>query len=822
MEDGLFDRFYDGVKSFFSYNHRELRRLDGIVEEVNGYADEMSALSDEDLAGKTGEFRDRYAAGESLDDIMPEAYAAVREASSRVTGMRHYNVQIRGGVIIHEGRIAEMQTGEGKTLVATLPAYLHAIEGKGVHVITANDYLAERDAKDMAPIYEFMGMSVGCIQHDESPEDRKAAYRSDITYGTNNEFGFDHLKDTMVRRPEDRVMRGMHYAIIDEVDSILIDEGRTPLIISGRTGTTAREYLIMDRIVRDFEPGRDYEVHEKDHLAFFTERGDEKLAKALGVDSPTDERTMHLYHSARQCIAAHSLFTKDKNYVVSDGELLIVDEFTGRLMHGRRYEAGLHEALEAKEANNDLLATGKTDMKVREPSQTYASITFPNFFRMYDRVSGMTGTAKTEEGEFISLYGMDVSQMPTNEPMQRDIQQDLVYRTAEEKYDAIVEDIVAQHEAGRPVLVGTRSIDVSEHLSDMLIARGIDHRVLHAKHHKQEADIIAQAGQKGAVTVATNMAGRGTDIKLGEGVADIGGLHVIGSERHDSRRIDDQLLGREGRQGDPGSCRFYLSAEDELLRFYGPDNMEKFFSGVHKDEPLSGKLIDKIVRKAQVKVEGMHFEMRKNLLKYDEVMNTQREIFYDDRNVILERPDLKQDVYNVIERTAEEVVESFAAEGPKPHQWENEFLEKQFAYNCQALFGIDVTDLNVDTVKNADELTENLTTEAMRRYHKREAEIGTEVIGQVERQVLLHSADMSWKDHLLGMDEMKRGVHLRAYAQQDPFIEYQTEAFHMYQGMQSGIRWQATRSLFHFQITKKEEDTDTSGEGVPDGAEAAA
>jgi len=805
MEDAsILDKVYDGAKRIFSYNARELHRLDGIVEQVNSYEEDMSALLDDKLAGKTDEFRERYADGESLDDLLPEAYAAVREASRRVTGMRPYDVQVLGGVVLHEGRIAEMATGEGKTLVATMPAYLHAIEGKGVHVVTANDYLAGRDAEEMGSVYEFMGLSVGVIQHEMKCPERRENYKADITYGTANEIGFDYLKtNNMVKKAEDKLLRGTSYAIIDEVDSILIDEARTPLIISGKTGVTPKEFQFIDYMVRGLKEGEDFEVEEKEKRSFFTDEGYSKLTGALGVQNLTDTGTVHLYQAARQVLQAQTLFTKDKDYVVQDGDVRIVDEFTGRVIQGRRYDGGLHEALEAKEANNQILEMGFTEVEVKEPTRVLASVTFPNFFRAYDRIAGMTGTAKTEEGELLDIYGMDVLQIPTNRPLQRTAGQDRLYRTVEEKYDAVVDDIVATHESDRPVLVGTRSIDVSEHLSDMLDERGIEHQVLHAKYHEKEAEIVAKAGLAGVVTIATNMAGRGTDIKLGEGLADLGGLHVIGTERHESRRIDDQLLGRAGRQGDPGSSQFYVSAEDELIRFYGPENIDRLFKGVHRGEPVSGKFVDKVVRNAQRTVEGMHYDMRKELLELDETMNSQRKVLYADRNEILTREDMKDTVYGFIDQVTDQVVDAYTAEGDRREQWEDERLQGQFASDLQTLYGLKPDDLSMQGVEDREGLRSMLKERVFDMYHQQEGTYGEPAIRQIERQILLFSTDKAWREHLQAMDELKMGIHLRSFAQKDPKVEYKIEAFDLYREMQGSVRREAVGGFFQFKLDPK-------------------
>jgi len=835
-------------KIFGSYSEREVRRLEPIAEKVLSYEDYMSKLTDAELRAKTDEFKNRLKNGETLDDILPEAFAVVREAAWRTLKMKHFKVQIIGGIVLHQGRIAEMKTGEGKTLVATLPAYLNALEGKGVHIVTVNDYLAKRDRDWMGKIYEFLGLSVGVILHDMGPAERKKAYAADITYGTNNEFGFDYLRDNMVIYKEDMVQRELNYAIIDEVDSILIDEARTPLIISGMSEKSTDMYKLADRFVRTLKRDEDYVVDEKAKAVSLTEKGVAKAEKFFGIKNLADIENMEISHHIQQALKAHAIMKRDRDYVVKDGQVIIVDEFTGRLMFGRRYSEGLHQAIEAKEG-----------VKVERESKTLATITLQNYFRMYKKLAGMTGTAQTEEQEFRTIYGLDVVVIPTHKPMIRIDHPDVIYKTEEAKFRAVVEDIVERHKKGQPVLVGTVSIEKSEKLSAMLKKRGIPHQVLNAKYHEKEAEIIAQAGRKGAVTIATNMAGRGTDILLGgnpefiakrkmleegyskeiineaagygpvsseevrkareryfelleearketekehEEVVKLGGLYVIGTERHEARRIDNQLRGRAGRQGDPGESRFYISLEDDLLRLFGSEKIKNIMDtlGIDDDQPIEHRILTKQIEHAQKKVEGINFSIRMHLLQYDDVMNKQREIIYAQRRKVLEGENLKNSILEMVRSIIERYVEIYTAGSKYPEEWDikglldhlyDMFLEKDSV----------VIDVDLDRL-DKEVLTDIIYEEAVRQYERKEAEIGPEQMREIERIVLLRVVDTKWMDHIDEMDQLRQGIGLRAYGQVDPLIEYKKIAFDMFEDLIHSIQEDTVKFLYRIQIDR--------------------
>nr|WP_289049729.1 preprotein translocase subunit SecA [uncultured Acidaminococcus sp.] len=770
-------------------NKKELKVCQGYVDKINALEPEISGLSDARLRAKTDEFKLRLGKGETLDDILPEAFAVVREASRRVLGLRHFDVQLIGGCILHRGKIAEMRTGEGKTLVATLPAYLNALEGKGVHVVTVNDYLARRDSEDMGRVYKFLGLSVGLIVHDMDFPARKAAYAADITYGTNNEFGFDYLRDNMVVSLDEMVQRPLHYAIVDEVDSILIDEARTPLIISGPGEKSTDLYNIMADVVKNFKEKEDYTVDEKLKTVAPTEAGIAKAEKLLGVKNMYDPQNgTDLSHQLMEALKAKALMIRDRDYVVKDGEVIIVDEFTGRLMYGRRYSEGLHQAIEAKE-----------HVKVERESQTLATITFQNYFRMYDKLAGMTGTAKTEEQEFQKIYGLDVIVVPTNKPNIRIDYPDVIYKTKRAKYRAVVKAIEKLHAVGRPVLVGTTSIAQSEELSAMLKKKGIPHNVLNAKYHEKEAEIVADAGQMGAVTIATNMAGRGTDITLGEGVAELGGLHIIGTERHESRRIDNQLRGRCARQGDPGSTRFYLSLEDDLMRLFGSDNISGIMDklGMDEDEPIEHKLVTRSIENAQKKVESRNFDIRKHVLEYDDVMNEQREVIYDQRRKILEKADLKETVLSMADHIVDRSMDMYAPKEAYSEDWDIPALIK-YAEEFYAPVGR----LKADELANMsrEELEEYLHKVAHDYYNEREAAITAPIMRELENLVMLKVVDTHWMEHLDAMDALREGIGLRAYGQRDPLVEYKFEAYDMFEAMKEAIVDDVVRYMYRVNV----------------------
>ena len=770
-------------------NKKELKVCQGYVDKINALEPEISGLSDARLRAKTDEFRLRLTKGETLDDLLPEAFAVVREAAKRVMGLRHFDVQLMGGCILHRGKIAEMRTGEGKTLVATLPAYLNALEGKGVHVVTVNDYLARRDSEDMGRVYRFLGLSVGLITHEMDYPARKAAYAADITYGTNNEFGFDYLRDNMVISLDQMVQRPLHYAIVDEVDSILIDEARTPLIISGPGAQSTSLYQVMADVAAKLKEGEDYTVDEKQKTVAPTEAGIAKTEKLLGVSNMYDgENGVDYSHQLMAALKAKALMHRDRDYVVKDGEVIIVDEFTGRLMFGRRYSEGLHQAIEAKE-----------HVKVERESQTLATITFQNYFRMYDKLSGMTGTAKTEEQEVQKIDGLDVVVVPTNKPNIRIDYPDVIYKTRRAKYRAVANAIEELHKKGRPVLVGTTSIQQSEDLSELLKKRGIEHNVLNAKFHEKEAEIVADAGQMGAVTIATNMAGRGTDIVLGDGVAELGGLHIIGTERHESRRIDNQLRGRCARQGDPGSTRFYLSLEDDLMRLFGSDNISGIMDklGMEEDEPIEHKIVTRSIESAQKKVEARNFEIRKQVLEYDDVMNQQREVIYDQRRQILEKADLKETVLDMASHIVDRSMDMYAPKDAYSEDWDVKSLIS-YAEEFYAPAGF----LNEDKLQemSRDELETFLHKAAVDYYNAREENNTAPIMRELENLVMLKVVDSHWMEHLDAMDALREGIGLRAYGQRDPLVEYKFEAYEMFEAMKEAIVDDVVRYMYRVNV----------------------
>ncbi|MCP4629345.1 MAG: preprotein translocase subunit SecA [bacterium] len=781
------------TKVFGSKNERDLKQLQPLVDRINELEPEVQALNDEQLKGQTAAFRQRLDQGETLDSLLPEAFATVREASMRTLKMRHFDAQLIGGIVLHQGKIAEMKTGEGKTLAATLPAYLNALSGKGVHVITVNDYLARRDTEWMGNIYGFLGLSVGTILHGLDDGERLAGYGSDITYGTNNEFGFDYLRDNMKFEREALVQGELNFAIVDEVDSILIDEARTPLIISGPAEKSTDLYYQINSLIPRLNKDTHYTIDEKARSAILTEDGVAKAEKLLQVDNLFDPKYIELLHHINQALKAHTLFKLDVDYIVKNGEVIIVDEFTGRLMPGRRYSEGLHQALEAKEG-----------VKIENENQTLATVTFQNYFRMYNKLAGMTGTADTEATEFKKIYDLDVAVIPTNMPMIRTDFPDAIYKTRREKFNAALDEIVELHKAGQPVLVGTISIDVSESLSKKLKKRGVKHEVLNAKNHEGEAEIIAQAGQMGAVTISTNMAGRGTDIVLGEGVTDLGGLHILGTERHESRRIDNQLRGRSGRQGDPGSSRFYLALEDDLLRIFGGERitgiMEKL--GMEEGEPIEHNMISRAIENAQSKVEGHNFDIRKQLIEYDDVMNQQREVIYRQRRQALSGKDLKEEIQQMIRDKAEEIADTFAGDNPHSEEWDLKEIRgaiyKQFNFR---LNGFDEETLDG---LNRDGLAEMIFEEAGKVYRDREVAIGSDEFRQLERLVMLQSVDNLWKDHLLSMDHLKEGIGLRGYAQQNPLVVYKKEGYELFQDMIERVKEETVGILYRIQIAEPE------------------
>ena len=800
------------TKIFGTHSEREVKRIIPIVDKIEALAPEFEKLTDEQLQAKTPEFKERLANGETLDDILPEAYATVREAATRVLDMRHYRVQLIGGVILHQGRITEMRTGEGKTLVSTLPAYLNALEGKGVHIVTVNDYLAKRDAEWMGKVHEFLGLTVGVILNNMDNDERREAYNCDITYATNNELGFDYLRDNMVVYKEQLVQRSLHYAIIDEVDSVLIDEARTPLIISGQSGKSTKLYEMCDIFVRQLTKGTakelskmdilmneeqqetgDYVVYEKDKNANLTEEGVRKAERFFQVENLADPDNLELQHNINLALRAHSLMHRDKDYVVKDDEVLIVDEFTGRIMPGRRFSDGLHQAIEAKE-----------HVKVKRESKTLATITFQNFFNKYEKKSGMTGTALTEEKEFREIYEMDVVEVPTNKPIARIDYNDAVYKTKEDKFNAVVADIVEAHKKGQPVLVGTITIDTSEYLSAKLQKAGIPHKVLNAKFHELEAEIIADAGQKGAVTIATNMAGRGTDIKLGDGVTELGGLKIIGTERHESRRIDNQLRGRAGRQGDPGESRFYISLEDDLMRLFGSERIMGLFDAMPDGEQVEHKMLSSAIENAQKKIEGNNFGIRKNLLEFDRVNNEQREVIYKERRRVLDGESMRDTIYKMITDEVENCVNSVIPEDGSAEDWDVQELNNVLL----PIIPLKRIQLDDEMLKHGtrEDLAQKLKEEAVKVYEAKEAEFpDPDQIREVERIILLRVIDNKWMDHIDDMDQLREGIGLQAYGQRDPVVEYKFAGFDMFNAMIDSITEETVKALTHIKIEQKVE-----------------
>ena len=800
-------------KLFGTHSERELKLIMPTIDKIEALRPTMQALSDEELRVKTKEYKQRLAEGETLDDILPEAFATVREAAKRVLGMEHYRVQLIGGLILHQGRIAEMKTGEGKTLVSTLPAYLNALDGKGVHVVTVNDYLASRDAGWMGKVHEFLGLTVGVVLNASTKEERRAAYNCDITYVTNNELGFDYLRDNMVIYKEQLVQRELHYAIIDEIDSILIDEARTPLIISGQSGKSTKLYELCDYVAHTLKRGEaskefskmdaimgeeieetgDFIVNEKDKIVHLTSDGIKKVEQFFKIENLADPENLEIQHNMELALRANNLMFRDQDYVVKDDQIFIVDEFTGRIMPGRRYSDGLHQAIEAKE-----------HVKVKRESKTLANITFQNFFNKYDKKSGMTGTAQTEEKEFRAIYGMDVVEIPTNKPVIRKDLQDAVYKTKKEKFHAVCEEIEKAHATGQPVLVGTITIETSEELSRMLQKRGIKHEVLNAKFHEREAEIVALAGQHGAVTIATNMAGRGTDIKLDDEAKAAGGLKIIGTERHESRRIDNQLRGRSGRQGDPGESRFYISLEDDLMRLFGSERLMSAFNalGVPENEQIEHKMLTSAIEKAQMKIENNNFGIRKNLLEYDQVMNEQREIIYAERRRVLDGESMRDSIYKMIADVVENAVDTFIGDDQEPEEWDLSGL------NETLLPIIPFEPISAERLecKNKAELKHALKQEGTRLYEAKEAEFpNPEMIRELERVFLLKVIDRKWMNHIDDMEQLRQGIGLQAYGQRDPLVEYKMSGYEMFEAMTAGIQEDTVRLLMHVKIEEKAE-----------------
>ena len=777
-------------KVFGSYSEREVKKLQKIADKIEALDEEMQKLSDEELRVKTDEFKERLQKGESLDDLLPEAFAVCREAAWRTLGMKHYRVQLIGGMVLHQGRIAEMKTGEGKTLVATLPLYLNALTGEGVHLVTVNDYLATRDVEWMGKLYNFLGLTTGCIVHGLTSEQRREAYSADITYGTNNEFGFDYLRDNMVIYKEERVQRRLNFAVVDEVDSILIDEARTPLIISGAGEKSTKFYNVADNFVKQLLAEKDYTIDEKANSVMLTEAGVEKAERAFGIDNYADAEHLELQHYITQALKANYGMKIDKDYMVKDGQVIIVDEFTGRLMEGRRYSDGLHQAIEAKEG-----------VKIERESKTLATITFQNYFRMYKKLSGMTGTALTEENEFREIYALDVIVVPTNKPVARLDKSDLIYKNTKGKYNAIIEDIIESNKKGQPVLVGTVSIEKSEYLSSLLKKRGVKHQVLNAKYHEQEAEIISHAGELGSVTIATNMAGRGTDIKLGEGVKEVGGLKIIGTERHESRRIDNQLRGRSGRQGDSGESAFYISLEDDLMRIFGSEKIQGLMDrlGLEEDEAIDHKMVSKAIENAQKKVEGNNFDIRKNLIGYDDVMNMQREVIYKQRSEVLEGKNLREQINQMVNELVSDAVKAHLDGVNENIEEEINKLIKYLEDICLPHGIVKVEDL---AELSNDEMINKLLDVLMKIYNEKEQEFGEEQFREVERVILLRVVDQKWMDHIDNMDHLKQGIGLRAYKQLDPIQAYQMEGSAMFEEMINGIKIDTVKFLFHIQIQR--------------------
>ena len=799
-------------KVFGTRSQREVKRIMPLVEKIESLRPDMQKLSDEELRGKTREFKKRLEEGETLDDLLPEAFAVVREAGKRVLGMEHFRVQLIGGIILHQGRIAEMRTGEGKTLVATLPSYLNALEGKGVHVVTVNDYLAKRDAEEMGKIHEFLGLTVGVVLNDMKQDERRAAYNCDVTYVTNNELGFDYLRDNMVIYKEQLVQRDLHYAIIDEVDSVLIDEARTPLIISGQSGKSTKLYELCDVLARqlvrgeykgemtkmqaimqeEIEEDGDFIVNEKDKVVNLTEQGIHKVEQFFHIDNYADPENLEIQHNVTLALRAHNLMFRDKDYVVKDDEVMIVDEFTGRIMPGRRYSDGLHQAIEAKE-----------HVKVKRESKTLATITFQNFFNKFEKKAGMTGTALTEEKEFREIYNMDVVEVPTNKPVQRIDYDDAVYKTKKGKFNAVVQSVIESHEKGQPVLVGTITIETSELVSEMLRKKGIPHNVLNAKFHEKEAEIVAEAGKHGAVTIATNMAGRGTDIKLDDEARAAGGLKIIGTERHESRRIDNQLRGRAGRQGDPGESRFYISLEDDLMRLFGQERLMNVFNklGVGEDEQIEHKMLSNAIESAQKKIETNNYGIRSHLLEYDQVMNEQREIIYAERNRVLNGESMRNSVLKMITDFVESVVNCCINDDKDAKEWDYKEINELLLPTIP----LAPVEYN-DTIKNKNELLHSLKEQAVKFYEDKEALFTEpEQIREIERVVLLKVIDRKWMDHIDDMDQLKQGIGLQAYGQKDPVIQYKMMGYDMFDTMTQGITEDTVRLLMHIQVEQKVE-----------------
>ena len=827
-------------KIFGTHSERELKRIYPLIDKIEALRPDMQALSDEELRGKTKEYKKRLEDGETLDDLLPEAFATVREAAKRVLGMEQYRVQLVGGVILHQGRIPEMKTGEGKTLVSTAPAYLNALEGKGVHIVTVNDYLAKRDAEWMGKVHEFLGLTVGVILNGMDNKERQAAYNCDITYVTNNELGFDYLRDNMVIYKEQLVQRGLHYAIIDEVDSVLIDEARTPLIISGQSSKSTRLYEACDILARQMQRGEDQQeytkmdaimgveveedgdfvVNEKDKVVNLTEQGVKKVENFFKIENLADPENLEIQHNIILALRAHNLMFRDQDYVVKDDQVMIVDEFTGRIMPGRRYSDGLHQAIEAKE-----------HVKVKRESKTLANITFQNFFNKYNKKAGMTGTALTEEKEFRDIYGMDVVEVPTNRPIARIDHEDAVYKTKKEKFKAVVDEVEKAHAKGQPVLVGTINIDTSELLSGMLNKRGIKHQVLNAKYHELEAEIVAQAGTHGAVTIATNMAGRGTDIKLDDEARAAGGLKIIGTERHESRRIDNQLRGRAGRQGDPGESQFFISLEDDLMRLFGSEKLVDMFNtlGVPEGEQIQHKMLSSAIEKAQKKIEANNFGIRKNLLDYDQVMNDQREIIYDERRRVLNGESMRDVIYKMITDRVEAAVDTCISSELPPEEWDVNELNQLLI----PLIPLEpLTPESIKEYKNNKELKHSLKEKAVKLYEAKEAEFpDSEAVRELERVILLKVIDRKWMDHIDDMDQLRQGIGLQAYGQRDPLVEYKMAGFDMFDAMISSIQEDTVRLLFHVRIEQKVEreqvakvtgtNKDESAQNAPKKREAA-
>ncbi len=780
-------------KIFGSKNERELRRLAPRVDQINALEPELRRLSDAQLQAKTGAFKERLERGEELDDLLPEAFAVAREASLRVLRMRPFDVQLIGGMVLHEGKIAEMKTGEGKTLVAVLPVYLNALTGRGVHVVTVNDYLARRDSEWMGQVYRFLGLSVGTIIHGLDDAQRRQAYNADVTYGTNNEFGFDYLRDNMKFSLDDYVQREFHYAIVDEVDSILIDEARTPLIISGPAEESTDLYFRVNRIAPMLKKDRDYSVDEKARSVILTEAGVAQAERLLNVDNLYDPRNIEVLHHLNQALKAHALFRRDVDYIVKDGQVIIVDEFTGRLMPGRRYSDGLHQALEAKEG-----------VRIESENQTLASITFQNYFRMYEKLAGMTGTADTEAEEFKKIYNLDVVVIPTHKKMIRVDYPDVIYKSEAEKFQAVVEEIKECHDRGQPVLVGTTSIEKSERLSRMLKLQGIKHEVLNAKQHEKEAQIVAQAGQLGTVTIATNMAGRGTDIVLGPGVVATGGLHIIGTERHESRRIDNQLRGRSGRQGDPGSSRFYLSLEDDLMRIFGSDRIKDLMGrlGMRDGEPIEHRMVTNAIERAQKRVEAHNFDIRKHLLEYDNVMNKQREVIYTQRREILGGADLTEEIQSILQDLVHGLLEEYVDEKVMPEDWDLPAMAEAFRQRLG--LHLDLSPFSDPETLTAEQVREAVAEQVMAAYEAQRRAIGEDIFPMLQQQIMLQMVDSHWKDHLLAMDHLRDGIGLRGYAQVDPLRAYQKEGFELFENMIQRIQEDTVRTLFLIRVRQQE------------------